>query len=83
MHHASQLAPGAIYKGEKPVRNPLYLRFVRRFLCAACGGARDIGPCPSGPHAFGHKDDRLVIPICRLGRRGFDNDPRAFVPLHA
>ena len=33
---ATQIQPRPIYKAEKPVRDPLYRRFIKRLPCVAC-----------------------------------------------
>jgi len=61
------------------VRNPLYLRFVKRFACAACGSTKLVDPAHTGEHAYGRKgSDTLAIPLCRKCHDLFDADPRGF-----
>jgi hypothetical protein len=83
MHQAFQVAPGPIYKVEKPVRNPLYLRWVKRFACAACGSTRLVDPAHTGPHGLSTKASDLgCIPLCRKCHDQFDADPKEFAFLH-
>lgn len=79
MHQAFQIAPGLIYKAEKPVRNPRYKRFVKRFPCIGCGRTWLIDPMHTGPHSLGEKScDMRVLPGCRKCHREFDANPKAF-----
>jgi len=79
MQHAYQLAPGTIYQRETPIRNALYLRFVKRFPCVACESTRLVDPAHTGPHALGQKSSDLnAIPLCRKCHDAFDADPRDF-----
>ena len=82
MYQAFQVASTGIYQGEKPVRDRLYLRFVKRFACAACGSTRLVDPAHTGPHGTAQKSSDLsVIPLCRQCHDAFDADPRGFARL--
>ncbi len=80
MHKAFQVTTTTeIYRRTKPVRNPLYTRFVKRFPCAACDSTRNVDPCHTGARGLSQKsDDLLVIPLCRICHDAFDANPRAF-----
>jgi hypothetical protein len=83
MFQAFQLASKPIYKAEKPIRNPLYKRFVKGFACAACGSTRLVDPCHTGPHGTSQKAcDLKCVPLCRTCHDAFDADPRAFAKEH-
>lgn len=83
MQQAFQVASTPIYKAEKPVRNPLYTRWVKRFPCVACGGTRDIDPMHTGGHGLGQKaSDMKCLPGCRKCHVQFDADPRGFAAQH-
>ncbi len=83
MHQAFQPAPGPIYRSEKPVRNPLYTRWLKRFACAACSSTRNVDPAHTGPRGLSQKSsDTKCIPLCRQCHDAFDASPRAFAKLH-
>ena len=42
MTQASQISPRPIYKAEKPVRDPMYLRFLRKLPCILCLKSRTV-----------------------------------------
>jgi hypothetical protein len=74
-----QVAAGPIYRAEKPIRNPLYTRWIKRFPCVLCGGTRKVDPMHTGPHGMGQKAcDMKVLPGCRKCHDAFDADPRGF-----
>lgn len=80
MKIASQVALTPIYQREKPVRNPPYMRFVKRFPCVACGSSWSVDPCHTGAHALGTKGSDLdVLPLCRTCHAAYDAGPAAFV----
>ena len=50
----------------KPVRNPDYLRFIRRQPCCVCGKSWGVEASHTGPHGLGQKaPDESCIPLCR------------------
>src|SRR5438552_8216787 len=60
----------------KPVRNPAYLRFVRRHACCVCGKTWSVEAAHTGPHGLGQKaPDESCIPLCwkhhRTGRDSY------------
>jgi hypothetical protein len=71
-----------IYHGAKPVRDPRYLRWIKRQASVVSG----LGPCDachSGPHAIGQKaSDLTAIPLTRREHERFDADPKGFAKLH-
>ena len=83
MSQAFQVAPQPLYKREKPERNPAYLRFVRRFPCAACNKTWSVESAHTGPHGMSQKSsDKSAIPLCRKCHPKFDQDPRGFAEQH-
>lgn len=79
MKRAFQVTQAPIYRREEIIRDPLYLRFVKRLPCVACGGTWMIDPAHTGPHALGRKaSDGTAIPLCRRCHIAFDSDPRGF-----
>jgi hypothetical protein len=78
-----QIATTPIYKAEKPIRNPAYRRFVKRFACIGCGATRGIDPMHTGSHGLSQKGcDMKVLPGCRKCHDAFDADPRGFAARH-
>lgn len=64
------IASGPIYQREKPVRDALYLRFIRMLPCVVCGRRRNIEAAHTGPHGIGQKSsDRSCLPLCREHHR--------------
>jgi hypothetical protein len=79
MNEASDVARRPIYRAEKPVRDPLYKRWIKQFPCIFCDSVRDIDPCHTGPHGYGSKSsDFSCLPGCRKCHDLFDADPRGF-----
>lgn len=79
MNSPEQIRPGPVYRPEKPVRDPLYKRFVKSFPCIACRRTWSVDPCHTGPHGTGQKScDRSCIPLCRQCHRKFDSNPYRF-----
>lgn len=71
------------YRPRKPIRNPAYLRFIRRFPCVGCGKTRGIEAMHTGPHGLGQKaDDTNCVPGCRECHREFDRNPSLFATRH-
>jgi hypothetical protein len=71
-----------MYCGSRPVRDPKYLRYIRRqaSVVSRFGGC---DPCHTGPHATGQKSsDLTAIPLTRKEHDQFDADPRGFAELH-
>ena len=50
-----QVQPRPIYTAVKPVRDPNYLRFIKRLPCVACLKTWWVDPCHTGPHGMGQK----------------------------
>ncbi len=72
-----------LYRPGKPVRDPLYRRFVKTLPCAACGKSWGVDPAHTGPHGTGQKSSDLsCIPLCRKCHDAFDPDPRGFSEVH-
>ena len=64
------IATGPIYQREKPVRDPLYLRFIRMLPCVVCLKTYGIEAAHTGPHGIGQKSsDRSCLPLCRVHHR--------------
>lgn len=83
MHQAFQVAIGLIFKAEKPARNPLYKRWIKRFACIACGSTRNVDPAHTGAHGLGTKSsDFSCLPLCRKCHDAFDANPQAFAEQH-
>jgi hypothetical protein len=79
MGEAFQIRPGRLYAIEKPVRDPLYLRFIKSLPCVACLTRWNVDPCHTGPHGIGQKSSDLsCIPLCRRHHREFDANPYGF-----
>ena len=84
MQQSFQVAQGPIYQSEKPVRNPRYKRFIKRFPCIACGSTRLVDPMHTGPHGLNQKaSDMDCLPGCRRCHDQFDADPHGFAIRHA
>jgi hypothetical protein len=80
---ASELRPRPIYRAQKPVRDPLYRRFIKRSPCVACLKTWGVDPCHTGPHGTGQKAcDLKCIPLCRKCHDAFDADPYGFASKH-
>jgi hypothetical protein len=76
----SQLAPGRLYTGTQPVRDPAYKRFIRALPCVACLKTWNIDSCHTGGHGLGQKSsDRACIPLCRQCHGELDANPAEFV----
>jgi hypothetical protein len=74
---------GAMYRIARPVRDPLYTRFVKSFSCCACAGRWQVDPAHTGPHSHGKKGcDTRVIALCRTCHRAFDASPLQFAAKH-
>jgi hypothetical protein len=79
MIEPTQANPGPMYAGKKPVRDPLYLKFIRQLPCLVCLTRWFIHACHTGPHGTGQKScDYSTIPLCRRHHREFDRAPRKF-----
>ncbi len=78
-----QIATGPVYLAVKPIRDPDYLRFIKRLPCVSCLGTWWIDPCHTGGHGLGSKScDMQAIPLCRKCHREFDADPHGFAESH-
>jgi hypothetical protein len=77
MQQIFQLAAPPIYQADKPVRNDLYRRFVKRCPCVVCGATLNIGS-----HGLSQEssDQRCIL----LGEchSPFDYGRQGFAPLH-
>ncbi len=83
MNTPAQLRPGQLYQGTKPVRDPLYRRFIKMLPCAVCLTQRGVDPCHTGPHGTGQKAcDLSCVPLCRKHHDQFDADPYGFAERH-
>src|SRR5690242_18358875 len=83
MNRPMQLATGAIYRAVKPVRDPLYRRFIKSLPCLACLKTWGVDPAHTGPHGTGQKAcDLKCIPLCRVCHQKFDADPYGFAATH-
>lgn len=82
MNESTQLRPGVIYAGVKPIRDPKYKQFVKMFPCCACAKTWWIDPCHC-PHGGNQKScDRSCIPLCRTCHAAFDASPIKFADVH-
>lgn len=71
------------YRPAKPVRDPEYRRFIKRFPCSVCGKSWGIDPCHTGPHGLSQRSsDMSCIPLCRVHHQEYDSGPREFVEKH-
>ena len=67
MSHILAIAETAIRQYFKPAKDPVYLRFIRRFPCVACGKSKRIEAAHIGPRGLGEKtDDCTCLPLCFL-----------------
>jgi hypothetical protein len=83
MNPPYQPRPGKPYSGKRPVRDPLYLKFIRLLPCAACLASRNVDACHTGPHGMAQKScDRSCVPLCRRCHEQFDADPIRFAERH-
>lgn len=66
MNFPLQIRPGPLYQGNKPVRDPAYLRFIRLLPCIACGRQKwGMQAMHTGPHGIGQKASDLdALPGC-------------------
>lgn len=80
-HKPMGVATGQIYRGQKPTRDPNYLKFIRS-LPSAVSGRGGCDACHTGPHGLGQKSsDLATIPLTRKEHREFDANPRAFCEM--
>ena len=72
------------YRPSKPVRDPEYRAYVRRFACAGCGRTWRVEAAHTGPHGTSQKaSDLTCIPLCAFKcHPAFDADPRGFAEEH-
>ena len=71
-----------MYCGSRPVRDPKYLRFIRR-QASVVSGFGGCDPCHTGPHAYSQKASDLdVIPLTRKEHEQFDKNQSAYAELH-
>lgn len=83
MNRPLQLRSRRLYQSQKPVRDPLYRRFIKSLPCAACLKTWSVDPCHTGQHGMGQKScDLSCIPLCRRHHQDFDASPREFAELH-
>jgi hypothetical protein len=79
----SQLLPGPMYSGAKPIRDPAYKRFIRALPCIACFHTWGIDPCHTGQHGVSQKAcDYSCIPLCRQCHGEYDANPVRFAARH-
>lgn len=83
MNQPFQIRPGTIYRAVKPVRDPLYRRFIKSLPCLACLKTWSVDPAHTGPHGMSQKAcDLKCVPFCRTCHAEYDQDPAAFVAKH-
>lgn len=83
MDQVYSVRPNPIYRGQKPVRDPEYRRFVKKLPCAVCLKTWNVDPCHTGGHGTGQKScDLSCIPLCRKHHDEFDAAPRSFAEKH-
>lgn len=83
MSSPTQLNPGQPYEGSKPVRDPQYLKFVKRLPCLVCLATWRVDPCHTGPHGTGQKScDFSAIPLCRVCHAKYDANPHKFAEFY-
>ena len=72
----------------KPIRNRVYLRWIRSLPCLVCHTTRAVEAAHTGPHGISQKSSDLsAIPLCgRHHRTGDDSyhrlGPRRFAEVH-
>jgi hypothetical protein len=72
-----------LYHREKPVRDPLYRRFVKGFPCVVCKKTWGIDLAHTGPHGYGQKSSDLsCIALCRAHHDEYDANPVQFAETH-
>jgi hypothetical protein len=82
MNNPSQVSPGEIYRQQKPVRDPLYLKFIRQLPCIGCL-KRYVDAAHTGPHGIGQKScDLCAVPLCRRCHQEYDRNPIRFAEKH-
>jgi hypothetical protein len=82
MNRPTQVAPGPIYRGRKPVRNEAYKRFIRSIPCVVCLKYGQIEACHTGPHGTGQKSSDLsCIPLCHTHHRASDDSLHKLGPV--
>jgi hypothetical protein len=83
MNRPLQISPGTIYRAQRPVRDPLYRRFIKQLPCLACLRTWGIDPCHTGAHGVGQKAcDLKCIPLCRKCHQEYDAAPYDFAAKH-
>ena len=72
----------------KPVRNPLYLQWIRTLSCSVCRTTHAVEAAHTGPRGLSQKSsDWSVIPLCARHHRTGDDSyhklgPRKFSEVH-
>ena len=72
----------------KPVRNSVYLQWIRTLPCSVCRTTRTVEAAHTGPHGISQKSSDLsAIPLCaRHHRTGYDSyhklGPWKFAEVH-
>ena len=83
MAEAFQVAPQPMYSEGKPVRNPVYRRFIKRFRCVVCHQRWTTDACHTGAHGLSQKSSDLTcIPLCRKHHGEMDAAPAKFAEKH-
>jgi hypothetical protein len=84
INQAFEVASTPTYQAEKPVRNDLYRRLIKRFPCVVCGATRNVDPCHTGTHGMSQKESS-VLSCVRLRRKchdQFDGGSKGFPLRH-
>jgi len=72
-----------LYRPGKPVRDPVYLKWIRSLPCIECKSRRQVEAAHTGPHGMSQKaSDYSAIPLCRKHHQEFDAGPRHFEERH-
>ncbi len=85
---ASQIQPRPIYKAEKPVRDPQYLKFLRKLPCILCFSSRTVEAAHFGDRGMGQRSsDYDALPLCvkchRIGPKSYHVlGGRRFLEVH-
>lgn len=85
---ASQINPRPIYKSEPPVRDPQYLKFLRKLPCIVCFSSRTVESAHFGDRGMGQRSsDYDALPLCvkchRMGPKSYHVlGGRRFIEVH-
>jgi hypothetical protein len=79
---AYSLRPSPMYRGQKPIQDEAYARYIRKLFCLACGATWGIEAAHTGAHGLGQKScGRSRIPLCRKCHRTGNESLHALGPV--